>query len=157
VRKWGAALTVMLLAFGASAAVWAGPADGGGHRIVVSAPQAARVQLAVRHQLGSDRVSVHVTDRQLEKLRRAGIPFELVPVRTVSGHSTGGEKGKPAPGRTLPSTQVPYGIKMIYGDPKLATSAIAGGDGIKVAVLDTGSVTGAGSAPTGAERTRAGS
>jgi subtilisin family serine protease len=38
----------------------------------------------------------------------------------------------------LPLTQLPYGIKMIYGNPALIKGNVNGGTGITVAVLDTG-------------------
>ena len=40
--------------------------------------------------------------------------------------------------RALPADQIPWGIKMIYDDPFLAKTS--GGDGVNVAVLDTGVV-----------------
>lgn len=141
-RKWVACLSVLVLTLGFSAGVGAGPAAGEGHRIAISAAQAARVGLAVRHLLGNGRASIHVTDKQLALLHRMGIPYERVPMRTVSAYidGNGNGKGKPVGGRTLPPTPVPYGIKMIYGDPGLQPAGIAGGETITVAVLDTGSM-----------------
>ena len=56
------------------------------------------------------------------------------------------EKGKPTPNpsstptpsdRPLPSSQLPWGVLAVYGNPSLLAST-SGGDGVNVAVLDTG-------------------
>ncbi len=137
-RKWVVGLAAFALVLGGSAGVWAGP-EAGGVRIALHAPGAVQAGLTARHELANGRVSVDVTPRQLAKLDRLGIAYDLIPVRTVDASSRT-VKGKPGVHRAAPSTQVPYGIKMIYGDPGLAPAAISGGNGIKVAVLDTGSV-----------------
>ncbi|HYG57626.1 MAG TPA: S8 family serine peptidase [Symbiobacteriaceae bacterium] len=138
-RKWMAGLLAVMLVSGVSVGVSASPTDGQGHRIVLTSTSASRARLVVRHKLGNGRVSADVTDAQLASLERQGISYERVPERWVVARPT---KGKPGGGgsRPLPSTQVPYGIKMIYGDPILAPAGISGGAGITVAILDTGSI-----------------
>lgn len=147
VRRLTAMLVVLLLALGLSSGAWAGAPDDAGIRIALSPQGAKAVGLAIRHDFGA-RVTAQVTQAQLEALKRRGIAYEVVPLRTIAvveskGNGNGNGKGKPAPGggsRVTPSTQVPYGIKMIYGDPVLTTGLITGGAGVTVAVLDTGSV-----------------
>ncbi|HEY3366072.1 MAG TPA: S8 family serine peptidase [Symbiobacteriaceae bacterium] len=136
-RKWFAGLAVLVLVLGFAMAAGAAP-DDQGYRVALDAAGAAKAGLSVRHNLGSDRVSAHVSSGQKDMLDRMGIVYELVPVRTVDGQPA--TLGKPGGTRAIPSTQVPYGIKMIYGNPSLAPAGISGGSGVTVAVLDTGSV-----------------
>ena len=138
-HKLVATLAVLLLVAGASAGVSADSNRLDGHRILLDAGAAARAGLAIRQDFANGRASAHVTDAQLTALSRRGIAFERIPIRSVEAPPAG--KGKTgASARTLPPTQVPYGVKMIYGEPGLTTAEISGGQGIVVAVLDTGSV-----------------
>lgn len=139
-RKWIAGLVAALLmasvaAVGASASPPADP----GHRVILSEDGASVAGVAVRHGLGNGKVSAHISDAQLAKLNQLGIAYEVAQVRTISATTS---KGKPGGGgtRPVPTTQVPYGIKMIYGNPTLTTAGIGGGAGVTVAVLDTGSI-----------------
>src|SRR3989338_3115387 len=50
-----------------------------------------------------------------------------------------GNKGSGGGERILPADQMPWGVEMIYNDPLLIESS--GGDGVNVAVLDTGVLT----------------
>lgn len=136
-RKWIAGLVAVMLVAGFSVRVMAVPQDEA-VRIALTDTGAARAGLTVRHSMGNGRVSADATSGQLAALSRMGVAYELVPVRTVD--AKGGGNGKPGGGRQLPPTQVPYGIKMIYGNPGLTAGGIGGGAGIMVAVLDTGSV-----------------
>lgn len=139
-RKPLAALAALLLAASLSAGVSATSNQPDGHRILLEKGAAARTGLAVRHEFGNGRASAHVTDAQLAALSRQGVAFELLPVRTVDAKAE--SKGRPGSttSRALPSTQVPYGVKMVYGDPALTPAGVSGGRGVTVAVLDTGSV-----------------
>ncbi len=150
-HKWIVALGAALLVFSGSFGARAAPAQGDGHRIVLSGKDAAAAGLKPRHKLMNGRVSAHVTDAQLTALERRGVVFERVPVRWVSAPPADqptkpdkpgkgdGKGNKSKPGRSsLPPTQVPYGIKLIYGDPDLTAAQVNGGAGVTVAVLDTG-------------------
>lgn len=140
-RKWTVGLSIMGLALGLGGAAWAGPVAGGSeHRIVISSQAALQSGIPVRHTLSNGRVSATVTDGQLTRLSQSGAWVEVVPERVVEA-PPGGKAGRGAAGkgRVLPPTQVPYGIKMVYGDPHLDPAQISGGRGISIAVLDTGS------------------
>lgn len=139
-KKRLAVLAVLALALSMTTSVSAG--NDPGVRIMLSAADARAHGLTVRNNFGAQ-VTAHVPTAALDGLRRAGVAFEQVPMAYVDAK---GETpaAKPAPGgggRTTPSTQVPYGIKMIYGNPSLTPSGISGGAGVTVAVLDTGALT----------------
>lgn len=132
---------IIALVLSVSVVALAAPSGGSGTRIALSADSARVAGLAIRHDLGN-MVSAHLTNAQLTALDRMGISYEIVPMAYVNAAA----QGKPSDGATAvsrtatPSSQVPYGIKMIYGDPNLTTSGVSGGAGIKVAVLDTGTI-----------------
>lgn len=136
-------MITLILTLGVSVGVTAAPqAADEGQRIVLSAGDATAAGLAVRHNLGNGQVTAHVGKGQLADLAAKGVKYDVVPMVTITDQAT--PQGKPGGGggttRVLPSTQVPYGIKMIYGNPSLTPSGISGGNGVTVAVLDTGSV-----------------
>lgn len=134
-RKWLSVAIAISLVFSVAAAASAAASTGEGHRIVLQAQAAAAAGVGTRHTFGHDRVSAHVSDGQLATLNRLGIPYELVAERTISAQPAG-----KAATRAVPTTQVPYGIKMTYGDASLTPGGVSGGAGVKVAILDTGSV-----------------
>lgn len=142
VRKWAAILAGLVLALSMTASV---SAEQGGNndgvRILLTAADAKAQGLAIRNTFGA-KVTAHVPAAALEGLHKAGISFEVVPMAFVDAQGVA-PAGKPGGGggRTTPSTQVPYGIKMIYGNSSLTTSGISGGAGVTVAVLDTGALT----------------
>ncbi len=138
-RRFVAIVAIMVLGLTVSAGALAGAPGGEETRILVSAPGAKAVGLAIRNQFG-DRISANATQAQIDSLTRRGIAYEIVPMRSIDAKQS--EKGKPGGGggRTVPSTQVPYGIKMTYGNASLTPSGISGGSGVTVAVLDTGSI-----------------
>jgi subtilisin len=143
VKKWSAILAVLGLLLSMSTSVWAGQnADDSGVRILLNASDAKAKGLAIRNTFG-DKVTAHVPTAALEGLSKAGITYETVPMAFIDAKADAGAAAKPAPGggRPIPSTQVPYGIKMIYGNATLSTSGISGGAGVTVAVLDTGALT----------------
>jgi subtilisin len=112
----------------------------GTQRIALSAVAAKANGLAIRHTFQTGKASAEVTTAQLTMLQRKGVAVELVPTAQIVGDA--GAQGKPGGGggRVVPTTQVPLGIKMIYGNASLTKSGISGGAGVTVAVLDTGSV-----------------
>lgn len=132
-RKWLARLAVALLVLSMAGGAWA---QDEGQRIALKSSDALVHGVAVRYAFGNQ-VTAHVNRGQIEALQQAGVEFESVPTATISAKGS----GKPGTGRALPSTQVPYGIKMIYGNPSLTTAGISGGSGVTVAVLDTGALT----------------
>lgn len=142
-RKWIAGLAAVLLMASMAAGVSASPPDEG-ERIALTAGDARGHGVAVRHDLGNGKVSAHVSTAKLRQLADAGVAYEIVPMRQIVAAPEGkGDNGKGKPGtggRTVPSSQVPYGIKMIYGDPNLTPAGVSGGSGVTVAVLDTGSI-----------------
>lgn len=75
-----------------------------------------------------------VTEKQYEALlNNKNITIEKVPELEIQAVTANNQAA------AVPSTKVPWGIKAIYNDSTLQKSA--GGDGIKVAVLDTGANT----------------
>jgi|GEM_PF-2558492 len=138
-RRLGAILAVLLLGLTVAAGTGVGAPTGDGTRILLSDQGAKALGMAARHRFGN-RVSADATAAQLDLLARRGIPYEIVPLRTIDASAPA--KGKPGSGggRQTPSSQVPYGIKMIYGNPTLSPAGISGGEGVTVAVLDTGSI-----------------
>ena len=142
-RKWVARLAVLTMVLSLAVGVSAGKNDGAaGHRILLDGATAQAQGLQLRHAFGAQ-ATAHVTDAQMAALARKGIAFEVVPMAYVD--KSQGIAAKPGSGGStsrlaIPSTQVPYGIKMIYGNATLAPSGISGGAGVTVAVLDTGTV-----------------
>jgi subtilisin len=141
VKKYLSILVFMALILSVSVVGWAAPANSNGTRIALIPEGARAAGLTVRHQLG-DRVSAHVTDAQLAVLNRMGIEYEIVPTAKTDAPASekSGDSITAVSRSTTPSSQVPYGIKMIYGNPNLTKSGVSGGAGIKVAVLDTGTI-----------------
>lgn len=142
-KKWVAGLAILTLMFGLTVGASARTNEEG-LRILLDASAARAKGIAVRHAFGA-KVSAHVTEAQAAALARAGIAYEVVPMAYAIGTPEAGAAGKPGGGvlatrSATPSTQVPYGVKMIYGNPSLTTSGISGGAGVTVAVLDTGTV-----------------
>lgn len=140
-RRWFVTLLVLMLSVTGAAGAFAGnhqSADG--HRILLNGDSARAAGLAVRHAFSSGQVTAHVTNAQLSALSRLGVAFTLVPERSIQAPPPGKGPGGGGSTRAIPSTQVPYGIKMAYGDPALAPGGVSGGAGIVVAVLDTGSI-----------------
>ncbi|KEQ56976.1 Subtilisin J protein [Marine Group I thaumarchaeote SCGC AAA799-E16] len=93
-----------------------------------------------------------LNERQATALERAGLGIEKVPLYDITkppggcdpwpecknggGDDDGGDSGGSDAARTAtPTTQIPWGINTIY---KNSGAVPSGGDGIKVAVLDTG-------------------
>ncbi|HWI52560.1 MAG TPA: S8 family serine peptidase [Symbiobacteriaceae bacterium] len=137
-RKWFTGLAVLALVLSMASGVWAGPGpDDQGVRILLTSTDAKAQGLAVRHTFG-DKVTAHVPTAALDGLRKAGLSFEVVPEAYAIGVKEQGKPGGGGGGRAVPTTQVPYGIKMIYGNATLTKTGVSGGAGVTVAILDTG-------------------
>jgi subtilisin len=84
----------------------------------------------VRRDFGKDGFTTTVSAKQYEAL----IKNDKIKVEKVSTLQVAA--GKPIKTMALPSTRTPWGIKAIYNNSSLTSTS--GGDGIKIAVLDTG-------------------
>lgn len=88
-------------------------------------------QINAHRDFNDDGFTADVTVKQYEALlKNKNITIEKVPeleIQTVNANNKAA---------AVPSTQIPWGIKAIYNDSSLQRTT--GGDGIKVAVLDTG-------------------
>ncbi|MDQ0857630.1 S8 family serine peptidase [Bacillus sp. V2I10] len=103
-------------------------------RVVIKGTDAEKGKIKMSHQVrrdfGKDGFTTTVTQKQLEALQKnSKIKVEKVPTFKVAA-------GKPIQTMALPSTRTPWGIKAIYNNSSLTSTS--GGDGIKIAVLDTG-------------------
>jgi subtilisin len=103
-------------------------------RVVIKGTDAEKGKVKKNHQVrrdfGKDGFTTTVTQKQLEALQKnSKIKVEKVPTLKVAA-------GKPIQTMALPSTRTPWGIKAIYNNSSLTSTS--GGDGIKIAVLDTG-------------------
>lgn len=88
-----------------------------------------------------------LNEHQAAALERAGLGIEKVPLYDISKppggcdpwpeckNGGGDDGGSDATRTSIPSTQIPWGIDKIYRDAQVIPS---GGNGIKVALLDTG-------------------
>ncbi|QNG60639.1 S8 family serine peptidase [Bacillus sp. PAMC26568] len=84
----------------------------------------------VRRDFGKDGFTTTVTAKQYEAMiKNDKIKVDKVTTLQVAA-------GKPIKTMALPSTRTPWGIKAIYNNSSLTSTS--GGDGIKIAVLDTG-------------------
>ncbi|MRG87459.1 S8 family peptidase [Salinibacillus xinjiangensis] len=94
----------------------------------------------VRHQFGTKGFTTSVTPQQLTTLERLD-HVEVSKVKTISIHNPDNGKASPKNGnrKSTPSDQTPWGIEAIYNDESI--SVTTGGEGVNVAVLDTGTYT----------------
>lgn len=104
------------------------------YRVLIQAPNSEKAKLQsnyeVHRNFGKEGFTTTVNEKQYEALKKnKNIQIEKVEKVEIQAKS-------PIKATALPSTQVPWGIKAIYNDISLTKSS--GGDGIKVAVLDTG-------------------
>lgn len=139
-RRFTAILAILVLGVSLASTVSAAPKDEG-VRILLSASSSKSAGIAARHRFGG-KVSAHVTQGQLDSLKKRGIAFELVPYLEITPDPGeppfDAEVYKKGTARPVPVTQVPWGIKAVYGNPALTPAQIGGGAGLVVAVLDTG-------------------
>ncbi|MDX8290252.1 S8 family serine peptidase [Metabacillus indicus] len=101
-------------------------------RVVIKGTDAQKVKKdqKVRRDFGAAGYSATVTQEQFEKLQKnSKLKVEKVATFKVAA-------GKPIKTMAVPSTRTPWGIKAIYNNSSLTQTS--GGDGIKIAVLDTG-------------------
>lgn len=101
-------------------------------RVVIKGTDAQKVKKnhKVRRDFGAAGYTATVTQEQLEKLQKnSKLKVEKVATFKVAA-------GKPIGTMAVPSTRTPWGIKAIYNNSSLTQTS--GGDGIKIAVLDTG-------------------
>ena len=114
--------------------------------LIKSNDQGLKNMFGVRHNFDVG-FTTFLNERQAAALERAGLGIEKVPLYDISKPPSGcdpwpdcknggGDDGGSDTTRTVvPTTQIPWGIDKIYRDTQTIPS---GGDGIKVAVLDTG-------------------
>ncbi|MGD6794572.1 S8 family peptidase [Metabacillus indicus] len=101
-------------------------------RVVIKGTDAQKVKKnhKVRRDFGAAGYTATVTQEQLEKLQKnSKLKVEKVATFKIAA-------GKPIKTMAYPSTRTPWGIKAIYNNSSLTQTS--GGDGIKIAVLDTG-------------------
>jgi subtilisin len=111
------------------------------HRVWIQGPQAEQAKVkgeyGVRVDFGSEGFTTTVNEKQyLALLNNKNLQIEKV--NKVSIDSRIDADAKPGAGAmaTTPSDQTPWGIQAIYNNANI--QATSGGNGIKIAVLDTG-------------------
>lgn len=114
-------------------------------RIVAAGADRAELQSrhGVRHDFGALGFTTDVPASALPALAsRPGVRVEQVPYAQPIALAEGAAAGR-APQRStaVPTARVPWGIHVVY-DGTLGTGEPTGGEGIRVAVLDTGIYTG---------------
>lgn len=142
-RRFTAILATSLLGVSLAATASAGAPADEAVRILLTASNAKAAGLTARNAFGKQ-VTAEVTQAQLEGLKKRGISYEMVPVLALEpapgkpvSDAQVATKGKTRP---APLTQVPWGVKAVYGDPNLTPDRVSGGAGVTIAVLDTGHV-----------------
>jgi subtilisin len=99
--------------------------------------QKAKETYGVRVDFNEDGFSTTVNEKQyLALLNNKNLQVEKVPVMTIDSRVDADGKPDSEAMATVPSDQTPWGIQAIYNDAAIAKTS--GGNGIKVAVLDTG-------------------
>ncbi|SDZ97646.1 subtilisin [Thalassobacillus cyri] len=91
----------------------------------------AKTNYGVRHDFNAKGFTTNVNQKQFDALQK-NKNLEVSKVDKVSLEAKPGSSDA----RSLPSDQTPWGMEAIYNDNSIATTA--GGDNIRVAVLDTG-------------------
>jgi len=144
--KFGSALMSVALGVSvfASAAFGQAPeqASKDSYRVLIHGPSAdkakAKGNYGTRWDFGTKGFTTTVNESQYKALQKnKNLKVELVEEVKLDSRAA----AKPGPStQAVPSQQVPWGIKAIYNDSTITKTS--GGDGIKVAVLDTGAYTG---------------
>lgn len=134
-------LLVFCLVFGVSGFVYGASDD---TRYLVKSHSAFwKKSFGIRHQF-EEGFTVDLSDWQLKIARVFGV--EVIPVKklyilpeSLAEDDANVSKGKPVQpsARPIPSDQLTWGIKAVYGNNPLLTKT-SGGFGVNVAVLDTG-------------------
>ncbi|ASV66545.1 S8 family serine peptidase [Cytobacillus sp. FSL W7-1323] len=108
------------------------------YRVLIQAPSnsvnALETKYEKRWDFGKEGFTADVSAKELQTLQ-ATKNVEVQKVNEMSIATVTGEVSK-AEVTAVPSSQTPWGIKSIYNNQSL--TATSGGNGIKVAVLDTG-------------------
>ncbi|WP_461610598.1 S8 family peptidase [Cytobacillus kochii] len=108
------------------------------YRVLIQAPSnsvnALETKYEKRWDFGKEGFTADVNAKELQTLQAAK-NVEVQKVNEMSIATVTGEVSK-AEVTAVPSSQTPWGIKSIYNNQSL--TATSGGNGIKVAVLDTG-------------------
>ena len=123
----------------------ANPTDSNSVYLIKTHDQGLKNAFGVRHNFDVG-FTTFLNEHQVAALERAGLGIEKVPLYDISKRPGGcdpwpeckngdGDDGGDATRTSVPSTQIPWGINKIYKDLPVIPS---GGDGIKVALLDTG-------------------
>jgi subtilisin len=94
----------------------------------------------VRWDFGSDGFTTTITKGQLNALKKLDY-IQVSEVEQVHLYQQGDveKKANADGGRKVPSDQTPWGIEAIYNDSSITQTS--GGNGVRVAVLDTGAYT----------------
>lgn len=139
-------MTLLFSTFALTESFAAKPSDSDSVYLIKTHDQGLKNMFGVRHNFEVG-FTTFLNDRQAAALERAGLGIEKVPLYDITKppggcdpwpecKNGGGDDGGSDPTRTsVPTTQIPWGIDKIYRDTQVIPS---GGDGIKVAVLDTG-------------------
>ncbi|MRX73083.1 S8 family serine peptidase [Bacillus lacus] len=103
-------------------------------RVVIKGSSTEKSKLKGSHGLhrdfGNDGFTTDVNEKQFQALQKnKNIEVEVVPEIQVAARQT-------VKAAAVPAARVPWGIKAIYNNSSLTSTS--GGDGIKIAVLDTG-------------------
>lgn len=134
----------ILLVSGIALNVSAVPPESNTVYLIKSHDQGLKNSFGVRHNFDSG-FTTFLNDTQASALERAGLQLEKIPEYHLTAppgacepwpdcKNGGGDGGDDAT-RTTPTTQIPWGINTMYKNSGVIPS---GGDGIKIAVLDTG-------------------
>jgi subtilisin len=110
--------------------------------LIKSNDQGLKNMFGIRHNFDVG-FTTFLNEHQAAALERAGLGIEKVPLYDISKPPSGCDPwpdcknggGSDATRTVVPATQIPWGIDKIYRDTQTIPS---GGDGVKVAVLDTG-------------------
>jgi subtilisin len=110
-------------------------------RVLIQGPSAekekAKNTYGVRVDFAEEGFSTIVNEKQYAALlKNKNLQIELVPEVTLDTVIDADGKPDAEAMATVPSDQTPWGIQAIYNDAAIAKTS--GGNGIKVAVLDTG-------------------
>ena len=139
-------MTLLLSTFVITESFAAKPTDSDSVYLIKTHDQGLKNMFGVRHNFDVG-FTTFLNEHQAAALERAGLGIEKVPAYDITKapekctpwptcKNGGGDDGGSDPTRpNPPSTQIPWGINKIYKDTEVIPS---GGDGIKVAVLDTG-------------------
>jgi len=98
---------------------------------IKSSNQTLMDQLKAKHVL-SGGFTAELSDSKIKEMKKAGFEMQKVPVRQLVG--IGSSTLPSIKRKCLPSEQIPWGVEMLNGGK--------GGKGVKVAILDTGAMTG---------------